>query len=251
MQKRQKQVIEAYQRVQAFVADHPLAPPGSYGEPKTLLDDAVARLTTHSNEQVAGGRLGKADTQAQKTLRKVLREQHLKPIARIASATLRGSPGIDKATRMPKFRLTTTQLIAEAGAFRTAASLYESVFVRNGRPADFLAKLDAATEALRQAQLGKARNLGKSIGAKGGMTDEIVRGRDAVDMLDAIVTTSFAGNGEVLAEWRSAKRIRATSGGGSSAAATSPVAPIAPVAPAPAASPVVASIVPATQQKAA
>jgi hypothetical protein len=227
MQKRQKQVIEAYQRVQAFLADHLLPPPGSYGEPKNLLDDVVARLTTHSNDQVAGGRFGKADTQAQKTLRKVLREQHLKPIAKIAGAVLRGSPGIDKATRMPKPQLTTTQLIAEAGAFRVAATLYEQAFVRNGRPADFIARLDAATEALRQAQLGKARNLGKAIGAKGGMSDEIIRGRDAVEMLDAIVTTSFAGNSEVLAQWRSAKRIRATSGGGNGAVSPTPVPQVA------------------------
>jgi hypothetical protein len=44
MQVRQKQVIEAYQRVQDFVAGHPVPPPGSYGEPKAMLDEAVGRL---------------------------------------------------------------------------------------------------------------------------------------------------------------------------------------------------------------
>jgi hypothetical protein len=32
------------------------------------------------------------------------------------------------------------------------------------------------------------------------MSDKIARGRDAVEIFDAIVTTSFAGNGEVLAK---------------------------------------------------
>src|SRR2546423_10642334 len=118
MQVRQQAVIEAYQRVQDFLAANPVPPPGSYGHPKELLDETVARLTEHSTDQVAGGRLSKADTQNQRTLRKVLREQHLRPIAKIAKAVLKGSPGIDKATKMPKQQVTTTRLLADARSFR-------------------------------------------------------------------------------------------------------------------------------------
>lgn len=219
MQVKQKQVIEAYQRVQAFLLDNPVPAPGSYGEPKTLLDEVVARLTAHSTDQLVGSRLGKADTQRQRVLRKVVREQHLRPIAKIANALLKDSPGIDRATRMPSQHITTTKLLGEAGAFRAAATPYEQTFVKGGRPTDFLARLDAVVEELRQAQLGKARNLGKSVGAKAGMEDEIVRGRQAVEMLDAIVTTTFVGNGELLAKWRRARRIRGASSGGNTGGA--------------------------------
>jgi hypothetical protein len=228
METRQKQSIESYQRVQAFVADNPLPPPGSYGEPKTLLDDVVSRLTAHSNEQVTGVRLGKAARQTEQTLRKVLCEQHLRPINKIAGAVLRNVPGLDKALKMPRPQITTTRLIAVAGAFRAAATQHDQAFVRNGRAADFVAQLDAATEALRQAQLSKARNLGKSIGARNGMSAEIVRGNDAVQLLDAIVTTGFAGNKEVLGKWRSAKRIRAAAGGGGNGAVSVPTVSQAP-----------------------
>src|SRR5256885_536035 len=102
---------------------------------------------------------------------------------------------------MPAANITVMRLIAEAGAFREAAAPYAEKFVRSGRPADFLARLDAAIESLRQALLGKARNVGKRVGAKAGLKDEIARGRDAIEMLDAMVTTSFAGNGEVMAKW--------------------------------------------------
>jgi hypothetical protein len=213
MQVRQKQVIEAYQRVQDFVAGHPVPPPGSYGEPKAMLDEVVGRLTDHSADQLIGARFAKAEKQSEATLSKELREQHLRPISRIARAVLRGSPGIDRALHMPEPMLTTTKLIAEADAFRAAAVLYEETFVKKGRPADFIARLDAATEALRGAFRGKARNVGKKAGAKAGLKSEIVRGRDAIELLDAIVTTAFVGDAEVLAAWRSARRVRAVAGG--------------------------------------
>lgn len=219
MQITQKQRIEAYQRAQDFIAQHPLPEPG-YGEPKRLLDEVVARLTEHGADQASGIRLGKAEVQRTVALEAVLREQHLRPIAKIANATLKGMPGIDKATRMPKPSIAVTRLLAEAAAFREAAALYEETFVKNGRPADFLTHLDAAMDALRQAQLGKARNLGKRAGARAGLEDEITRGRAALEMLDALVTTRFTGNGEVLAKWRSARRIRFVTGGVGGDAAT-------------------------------
>jgi len=217
MQAEQKQSFEAYQRVQAFLADNPLPTPDSYGAPGELLRDVVARLTAHATDQSAGGRLRKAETKRQRILQGVLRARHLRPIARIASALLQDAPGIERATRMPPTHITTTRLLAEAGAFREAVLPYEEVFVqKGGRPADFLARLDAAAEDLRQAQLGQAQNLAMQVGASAGIKDEIVRGRQAVEMLDSIVTTSFADNGEVLAKWRSARRVRGVTGGNTS-----------------------------------
>lgn len=214
MQGRQKQVIEAYQRVQDFLAAHPVPPPWSYGLPQALLDDVVARLTDHSTDQVAGRRLSRAETQRQKALRKALREAHIRPISKIAKASVSETPGIQKALVMPAPRLHTTKLIAEAKGIRDAIAGYAPVFVKKGRPDDFVESLDAAIEQLRQSQLGGARNVGKKVGAKAGLKDEIRRGRDAVEMLDAIVTTAFASNGDVLARWRIARRVQGLPGGG-------------------------------------
>src|SRR3954463_11287913 len=88
MQAEQKQSFEAYQRVQAFLADNPLPTPDSYGAPGELLRDVVARLTAHATDQSAGGRLRKAETKRQRILQGLLRARHLRPIARIASALL-------------------------------------------------------------------------------------------------------------------------------------------------------------------
>jgi hypothetical protein len=230
MQSREKQAIESYERVQDFLAENPVPPPGAYGEPKAMLDEVLARLKEHGGDQLIGARFARAEKDNEETLSHVLRTQHLRPISLIARAQLAGSPGIDKVVRLPRPNLTTTALLTQAQAFRAAAVLYETVFVNSGRPADFIAQLDAAINAVRRAFRSKATNVGKKAGAKLGLKDEIARGRRAVEMLDAIVTTGFAGNGQVLARWRSARRIRAV-GGGVTAKGEKPTTVSAPAAP--------------------
>jgi hypothetical protein len=177
----------------------------------------VASLTAHSLNQVAGKRLRRAEGPRQRTLRKILREEHLTPISQIAGATLADALAIDKALRMPSNKLTTIRLVAEANAIRSAAAPYEKEFVEAGRPDDFLAQLDAATEAVRQSMLGKARNLGLQIGAGAGIERDVKRGRALVAVLDTIVKAAFRGDSNVLAKWRNAKRVRGLPGGGSAA----------------------------------
>jgi hypothetical protein len=215
---RQKQAVEAYERVQDFLSANPAPAGTSYARPKALLDETIARLTEHRTDQVVGGRLSRAERNREQALCTALRELHLKPISKIAKATLADSPGIDKALKMPRSGISTTKLIDEAKAMIDAVRQYSPTFVANGRPEDFLARLDAAIEELRGAMLGKARNFGTKVGAKAGLEQEIKRGRSAVEMLDAIVTTVFAGDRERLAKWRIAKRVRAIPGGGAVAA---------------------------------
>ena len=226
MQGRQKQRIETYQRVQVFLTENPLTSPATYGAASALLDDVVAQLTAHLGTQAAASRLTLAESERQRTLRRTLREQHLVPIARIANAVLRGSPGIDKATRLPAPYVTTTKLLAEAVAFRETATPYAETFVHHGLAADFLTQLDAAIEELREVQQGQERTIDRKNGAHAGIATEVARGRQAVQMLDAIVKARFAGNGEVLTKWQRARRVKNLTSGGTSSAEPSVQPPV-------------------------
>ena len=214
MQSAQKQVIEAFQRVQEFIGQHPVPPPATYDGPKAMLDRVVDRLTAHTSDQARAGRLTGAETRRIRAQMRDLRRMHLKPIAQIAKATLKDQPGIDVALRLPAATIPLTRLVADALAIREAAAQYDPVFVANGRPADFLQRLDDAIARLTQSSLGRARMLGTKVGARAGIAQELQRGRKAVTLLDAIVTTSFADDREVLAKWRLAKRVQAMPGGG-------------------------------------
>jgi hypothetical protein len=195
---RQKQVVEAYERVQDFLTANP-APTGSdYGEPKAMLDDVVSRLRALRSNQAAGGRISKQETKVQRQLRTKLRNLHLRPISKIAKARLPEAPGIERALKMPEAEISTTKLIDEAHGMRNAAAPYVAEFVKYGRPGDFLERLDAAIDTLRGSLLGKARTTGITVGATAGLEQEIQRGRTAV---------------EILAKWRMARRIKAIPGG--------------------------------------
>lgn len=220
MLSQQKQSIEMLQRVQDFLRENPPPESAGYTVQKKTLDDIVAKLTDHSTDQVAGRRLSRAETQRQKGLRRKLREEHLSPIAQIARATLPDVQGIAKALRLPNENMSTLKYCAEAKGMRAAVTPYAATFVEGGRPENFLEQLDAAIEEVRQSVLGKARTLGQHVGAKAGMRKEIQRGRQAVELIDTIVRAGFRGKPDILAKWRSAKRLRLLPGAGAGAGAT-------------------------------
>src|SRR5688572_13363055 len=98
---RHKQLLEAYLRVQDFLAANPPpVPPPRYAERRAELDAAVARLTTLVGDQAAGVKESRDDTRRQATLRQELRTQHLAPVSRIAKALLT-TPEIRSALSMP------------------------------------------------------------------------------------------------------------------------------------------------------
>lgn len=220
MLSQQKQSIEMLQRVQDFLRENPPPESAGYTVQKKTLDDIVARLADHSTDQVAGRRLSRAETQRQKGLRRKLREEHLSPIAQIARATLPDVEGVANALRVPNENLSTLKYCAEAKGMRAAVTPYVAAFVEAGRPESFLEQLDAAIEEVRQSVLGKARTVGQHVGAKAGMRQEIKRGRQAVELIDTIVRAGFRGKPDILARWRSAKRLRLLSGAGAGAGTT-------------------------------
>ena len=212
MQVRQKQVIEMLQRVQDFLGANPPPTSAAYTAQKTILDEVLTRLTGHYQDQSAGQRLSRQETRRQAALRRTLRAEYLAPIAQIARAH-REVPGLDVAMRTPQPRLGTLRLVQEAEGIRAAVATQQEVFVSSGQPEDFLDRLDAAIEQLRQSIVGKARNVGTHVGAKRGLADEIRAGRKAVYILDTIVRAAFKGQGTVLARWNVAKRVKQASGG--------------------------------------
>src|SRR5687767_5788092 len=171
---RHKQLLERYERVQDFLAANvPPNPAPTYATWREELTRAVARLNALLGDAVSGRKDSRDDTKRQYVMRRVLREKHLAPIARIAKAQLASDPVVVKALSMPDSQQPTMKLVAEAIAFRGKAAEHEQVFVQAGRPQDFLARLDAAIENLRATVIGRARSVGKHVGAREGLKQTI------------------------------------------------------------------------------
>jgi hypothetical protein len=230
MKGREKQAIESYQRVKTFLGVYPAPAPATYAGPEDVLDDVISQLTDHSSTQVLGTHLSQSEQRRQKSLMRKLREHQMRPIVAIAKSEIEAEPGIEKALRLPPKGISPVKLVAAAQAMREAAALFAPVFVKKGRPENFLEQLTAAIEAVTKSTSGRARILGTRVGAKAGIAQEVRRGRRAVEMLDSIVTPAFEGNDVVLAAWRAAKKVYANGSAGGAVPAPAPqptqVAPV-------------------------
>lgn len=219
MDRRQKEAIEAYGRVQAFLAGHPLEAPATYGAPQRMLDEVIVRLAGHTVMQNEGARQYGAGTRQLAALFRELRDRHLRPIAAIARAAMRTTPGIELALRIPGGGVSATRLVAEAQAVRNAVASHEASFVENGRPADFIVQLDAAIAALQECIVARGGRRGDRVASGKALREEIRIGRNAVEMLDAAVRAHFANDTFALAKWRHARRVVKAPAGASPAEA--------------------------------
>lgn len=212
MDSNHKQLIASLERIQAFLNRYPLPnPPAKFAERRAEVDEVLPRLTALAFEQSAAQRESRDGTRRQQTARQVLLEA-LAPISRVGLAVLPQDPEIQKSMAMPDAKIATGKLLAIAGGMRSSAAQYEKLLQENGCAADCLAKLDAAIDGVRLTVIGKAQSVGRHVGAKAGLDQELKRARRTVKMLDAIVRNAFAGRADMLATWRVAKRVKETNG---------------------------------------
>ena len=93
-----------------------------------------------------------------------------------------------------------------------AAESNREVFLQHGLAPDFVDQLRSAIDALAQACTSKASSLRRQVTATASTDGLVKRGRNAVRLLDAILVPRFANEPELLAAWRTAKKVRPSAG---------------------------------------
>ena len=237
MYAKQKQVIESFVRVQAFLAANPAPPPATYAGPAEVLNDAVLQLRAFAGDQVYGRQLSAAEMRRQEQMIERIVNRHMRPIVAIARSQIDEDSDvrIPEALKLPRAGIGVTKFFAAAGAMIKAVREFQETFVAQGRPADFIAQFEAAVGELNQVLSARGTLLGTHVGARKGLYVFLRRGRRAVDRLDSIVRVAFEGNEVVLEKWRVAKRVQAVRGGSSVALELETIEPTLPPAPQPAA----------------
>jgi hypothetical protein len=234
---KQKQVIESFVRVLAFLGANPAPAPATYAGPAEVLDEAVRQLRSYAGDQVYGRQFSAAERRRQEQLMQRILDRHMRPIVTIARAQIEADSDIrlPEALKMPRSGIGVIKLLAAAEAMIEGARQFETLFLANGRPADFIAQFVAATAELDQVLGVRGTLVGRHVGAKKGIHVMLRRGRRAVDRLDSIVRVAFEGNAVALEKWRVAKRVQAIRGGTSSATEDTTLEPTPAPAPQPAA----------------
>lgn len=227
---RQKQVWEAFARVQDWLTRH--APRQGTPIARVLAEycDVVARVERAAAHQVTGLREGLDATRALRAAVRALRDEHLRPLSVIARAARDVSSGFENACRLPDRRLPVTKLLAEARAIREVAEKQSALFIHFGRGEDFVARLDAAIAEVVSKRRRRDRAKSLHVGATAGLRVHIRRARNLLEILDCHVVSAFADDHAWLAEWRLMRRVQLKPGGEHQRAAAIPDIPPAETA---------------------
>lgn len=212
MNQKQQRKIDSLLRVRDFLdanADQVGALKDS--EARKQLDDAVNALTTHGADQAATDLAMAGQISRQRALAVELRASHMQPIASFARAKLRGVPDFAALVKSG-LDLQPKQLVRAARAMATAAAPQVDALTRAGFPADTVAQLGAAAASLENAITERANAKVRRVGSTKGIQEELLKGREAVAMLNAVVSKQFVGDKTFLAAWRAAHRVTSKPG---------------------------------------
>jgi hypothetical protein len=191
-----------------FLRAHvPATPPAVFTEQLASLAHAVERLTALAVGQDAGRRAARSETRAIATASGTLVERHMRPIAHLARALLQDVPGVERAVVLPDRREHPERLTAAAGALTELAEAHAARLVEAGLPPTFVAELRGATAAVRDAVARREASRRRQSGATSTVKGEMARGHRAMALLDALLPHVLGDDEELLAEWRSTRRV--------------------------------------------
>ena len=215
METRQRRVLDSFERVRTFLAEHPASGTLTYASAREMLEDVITRLRALASTQYLGRAQSRAETRRQADRADALLSEFIRPIVTIARAQLEPTSdvGLPAGLRMPKLPLNPSQLRTVCDGMMEAAREHEALLIANGLPADFLAQFATACVALDRCTNGRAAQRDAHVAARKGLAVQLQRGRRAVERLDAIVRAAFRRDSATLGAWRVAKRLQRTPGG--------------------------------------
>jgi hypothetical protein len=196
----------------------------------------VALLTQYGAQQDLADAAATSQTKAKNAAREDLRLGHMQPIAMIAGKKLGNTPNIQDLA-LPRKSTSDEALVAKGFAMVKAASQYTQTFLDQQMPADFIAQLQAAIQAVLTALATGAEAKRQLVAATKGVTDQLAITHTDVKVLNALVIKQLKGRTDLLAAWKNTKRVRAKLGVATGSTTPPAVTPAPTPAPTPAATP--------------
>jgi hypothetical protein len=212
MNQRQRERLAALRRAQGYL-DTNAADLGTISKStsRTDLDTAVALLTQYGAQQELADAAATSQTKAKNAARKDLRLNHMQPIAMIARKKLGTTPNIQDLA-LPRKSTSDEALVTKGLAMVKAASQYTPTFLEQQLPADFIAQLQVTVQAVLDAIATGAEAKQQLVAATKGVTDQLAITHTDVKVLNALVVKQLRGRTDLLAAWKTTKRVRAKLG---------------------------------------
>ena len=212
MRKRTMQGVTVLRRVRDFLAglDLPLAV-GQLAKHVEELGAIIDQLSTHAIAQESRGRAAKAGTDVKRRALTVLRQEYMRPVARVARGLFPNDVEMQRALQMPKFR-DHERLLMAAYAMIDRVTPHLDLFLKKGFLPDFADRFRKAADAFKQAIDTYSADVGVRAASSAGQLEALRQGRELVGLLDAMVTPRLQHAPDLLAAWRNLTRFRMVPG---------------------------------------
>ena len=129
METRQRRVLDSFERVRTFLAEHPASGTLTYTSAREMLEDVITRLRALASTQYLGRAQSRAETRRQADRADALLSEFIRPIVSIARAQLEPTSdvGLPAGLRMPKLPLNPSQLRTVCDGMTEAAREHEAL----------------------------------------------------------------------------------------------------------------------------
>lgn len=224
MQSRQGNMLRSLRAVEEFLAVNAATLDGvvKTGTRKKLAQ-AIADLEAAAADQAGTSAIAKGGTSRYLALRQALVRDHMAPIARIARAELPPTPEMS-ALRMPDKDWKIERLAAAAKGMAQAAEPHTAQFVEAGLAPDFIAQLEAASDAMVRSVSTRIQTRGRLSGATKELATTLASGRKLVGVIDALIMRATVDDPATLAHWKLVKRVHRMSTHAKDGTSPAPVA---------------------------
>ena len=209
MKKEQENLLEALARVEDFL-DSNQAVMATVITSKAHQNFSASRerLVEYMKAQGEHTRGLRAAVAVKRRLAAQLVRHHFRPIAVVARKELRAAEEFAALTQ-PRKRPRHVALVATGYGMARAAQVHEAVFLEAGLPADFLAQLARATEALEAGITAKGRVEALRVEATAGLAKEGRVARFALRLLDTLVRSAVREDDALIDRWGKVSRVAA------------------------------------------
>jgi len=210
MQRKEEQLLNTMDRSEEFLqsnGDRMTSVITSAGHQN--LADSRLRLDGFRTAQGTCNRMLLSHTATARALRTRLIVEHLRPIAAVAVAQL-DQVGELSAFIVPLRDLRYGALVGVGQSMAEAAKVHEAALIAGGLPVDFIARLVAATEALRESLSARGQTLALRVEATAGLLKEAATARNALRVIDSMVRAAARNDDLLLDRWMSIRHVVAT-----------------------------------------
>jgi hypothetical protein len=234
MQLKHLNILDTVRRVQGFLARQAAAL-GTLvtAALSTQLDDAGTQLVSFQQEQGAAASAAKGETTNQAEYRKDFYAKFMRPIARIAKARLKLAPDYSVLIA-PSRGVRNGDFAGSAQTLVDTAAKYEKDFLLGGMATDFLAQMRTAIAQLTASKAAGDQAVSRRQAATNGIAQASLAARDAFVVLDSAIAPAVKKNAALLADWKSSKKIVASTTLPPQPVGLAPATPAAPASASPA-----------------